>query len=67
MPIYEYECTVCGERFERLQSRNSASPRCPSGHRTVRRRFFPPRIVFRGAGFYCTDNRGAQSAGRKSA
>jgi putative FmdB family regulatory protein len=29
VPIYEYECTSCGERFE-LLARGSATPACPS-------------------------------------
>ena len=30
MPIYEYRCTTCGERFEQLTSRTeSAEARCP--------------------------------------
>jgi len=34
MPIYVYECTVCGERFERLRPMSSVSedapPACPA-------------------------------------
>ena len=30
MPIYEYRCTACGERFEELVSASAeASPLCP--------------------------------------
>ncbi len=30
MPIFEYRCVPCGERFEALQSRgDEAAPRCP--------------------------------------
>ncbi len=31
MPIYEYECTRCGQEFEALVSLNAKDqPRCPS-------------------------------------
>ncbi|MEK7330954.1 MAG: zinc ribbon domain-containing protein, partial [Candidatus Eisenbacteria bacterium] len=30
MPIFEYRCTACGERFEALVSRaDLATPHCP--------------------------------------
>jgi len=66
MPIYEYECAVCGQRFEQLQGPKAAKPLCPSGHKTVRRCFCPPGIIFRGDGFYCTDNRTVHSSERKN-
>jgi len=31
MPIYEYACSACGERFDRLQGMTAApDPACPS-------------------------------------
>jgi putative FmdB family regulatory protein len=30
MPIYEYECRACGERFEKIVRAGGARPRCPS-------------------------------------
>jgi len=66
MPVYEYECLECGLHFERLQhvdDRDAAQ--CPGGHRNVRRVFSPPAIVFRGSGFYVTDNRN-NSGGEKA-
>jgi len=57
MPIYEYECTACGIHFERLQGFGDAPPlRCPRGHNGVRKVLSPPLIIFKGSGFYCTDN-----------
>lgn len=29
MPIYEYECTFCGYRFERVMKISEAAPACP--------------------------------------
>jgi putative FmdB family regulatory protein len=42
MPIYTYECTVCGERFERLRPMTSVTedtpPPCPACASTETRR-----------------------------
>ena len=58
MPIYEYECTNCGLRFERHQ-RISDDPVtvCPECAGQVRRVFQPVGVIFKGSGFYVTDNR----------
>jgi putative FmdB family regulatory protein len=62
MPIYEYECTTCGVHFERLQGFGDAPPRrCPQGHDAVRKVLSPPLIIFKGSGFYCTDNGNGRS------
>jgi len=34
MPIYEYECTECGQRFEYLLLPSSPAAECPSCHKT---------------------------------
>jgi putative FmdB family regulatory protein len=64
MPIYEYECENCGVRFERLQRMTDASltdcPEC-AGH--VHRVMQPVGVIFKGSGFYVTDNRGKSSTG----
>ena len=58
MPMYEYECLECGLHFERFQHFNEPPvTQCPRGHRNVRRVFSPPAIIFKGSGFYVTDNR----------
>jgi|DewCreStandDraft_5_1066085.scaffolds.fasta_scaffold03324_9 putative FmdB family regulatory protein len=58
MPTYEYECRECSVRFERIQ-RFSDEPikTCPECGGPVRRVFHPVGIVFKGSGWYCTDNR----------
>lgn len=35
MPLYEYRCATCGERFELLRpmSRSTEPATCPAGHR----------------------------------
>lgn len=58
MPLYEYECSVCGRTFEQTQHFNDAPlQQCPCGHPGVRRVFAPAGIVFKGSGFYTTDYR----------
>ena len=56
MPLYEYECFLCGNRFERLQ-RFSADPveECPECGGAVRRLLGIPALQFKGSGFYITD------------
>lgn len=58
MPIYEYRCETCGYQFERMQS-FSADPlrECPRCQGTVRRVIAPVGVIFKGSGFYITDNR----------
>jgi putative FmdB family regulatory protein len=63
MPLYEYECRVCGVRFERQQSiTEDAIKTCPECGGEVRRVIHPVGIVFKGKGFYATDNRKARSS-----
>jgi putative FmdB family regulatory protein len=58
MPLYEYECEACGVRFERRQS-ITADPlkTCPECGGAVHRLIHPVGIIFKGKGFYVTDNR----------
>jgi putative FmdB family regulatory protein len=58
MPVYEYECSHCGQSFERLQSVGGRAPRaCPYCEKTgtVRRRVSAPAFQFKGTGWYVTD------------
>ncbi len=58
MPIYEYRCAVCGLKFERMSNiGDNTTATCPNGHSNTRRVFSAPGIVFKGSGFYVTDNR----------
>jgi putative FmdB family regulatory protein len=58
MPLYEYECDSCGIRFERTE-KMTAEPlkTCPECTGPVHRVIHPVGIIFKGSGFYCTDNR----------
>ena len=57
MPIYEYECNDCALKFEvkRRFGENSGSC-CPRCHSDARRVFSTVPIIFKGPGFYVTDN-----------
>jgi putative FmdB family regulatory protein len=67
MPIYEYQCRACGQRFELRQSFSDEPAKvCPHcGVEDVRRLLSPPAgIFFKGPGFYSTDYK--QSSRRSS-
>jgi putative FmdB family regulatory protein len=58
MPLYEYECDVCGRRFEVIQHKFSDPPpevcrHCGKG--PVHKLMSSPAIQFKGSGFYITD------------
>ena len=56
MPLYEYECFLCGHRFERLQRVSDASVvECPECGGSVRRLLSAPALQFKGSGWYVTD------------
>ncbi len=58
MALFEYQCKKCGVRFERLQRKGGPMVKqCPECGGPVRRLFQPPGIIFKGSGFYVTDNR----------
>jgi putative FmdB family regulatory protein len=58
MPIYEYECRVCHQRFEKLQSINDEPIRvCPNCGGETRRVLQPVGVIFKGSGWYVTDSR----------
>ncbi len=59
MPIYTYRCENCGVQFERNQKFSDPPlawcPEC--GKKALRKVYTPVGIVFKGSGFYATDNR----------
>ena len=62
MPVYVYQCETCGVTFERRQ-RMLEEPltACPECRGRVHRVIQPVGIVFKGSGFYVTDNRSPSS------
>ena len=59
MPVYAYRCESCGIQFERHQSfTDSPLKRCPEcSKNSLRKVIGPVGVVFKGSGFYATDNR----------
>ena len=57
MPIYEFECPTCSERFDRLQKLSDPDPQnCPEcGAAGVRRCVTAPSFRLAGSGWYETD------------
>ncbi len=63
MPIYLYQCDSCGLRFERMQHMADAPlTDCPECDGHVHRVVQPVGIIFKGSGFYVTDNRRGSSS-----
>jgi putative FmdB family regulatory protein len=57
MPIYEFECRLCGTHFERLQKLSDADPtQCPEcGKESIKRCLTAPVFRLSGSGWYETD------------
>ena len=58
MPIYAFECTHCGHRFDRLQRLSDIDPTvCPEcgTENEVRRQLTAPSFRLAGGGWYETD------------
>jgi putative FmdB family regulatory protein len=72
MPVYTYRCTSCGVQFERHQFFHDAPLKiCPECRKkTLRKVITPTKVIFKGSGFYSTDNKSASgdnsSSGDKS-
>lgn len=66
MPRYDYECRVCSLKFEvKKHFDESVEANCPQCLGEARRLFSPVPIVFKGPGFYVTDN-AAENSSMKS-
>ncbi len=67
MPLYEYECFVCGHGFERIRKvADALSVCCPECGGKVRRLLGAPALQFKGSGWYVTDY-GKGNGGRSEA
>jgi putative FmdB family regulatory protein len=65
MPVYEYQCRDCGVRFERRQHITEDPIKiCPECGGEVRRLIQPVGVIFKGSGFYVTDNRSKSSTAK---
>ena len=53
MPIYEFQCDRCGEKFDKLMSFKDPVPACPSCDASdVRKRVTAAGFVLKGGGWY---------------
>ena len=58
MPIYEYACSRCHHKFEKKQKFDDEPlATCPKCQGQAKRVFHPTPVIFKGSGFYTTDNR----------
>lgn len=56
MPLYEYECEACGNRFEKIQKfSDPLVDTCPKCGGKVEKLLSSPAIQFKGSGWYITD------------
>ncbi|MDO8490822.1 MAG: zinc ribbon domain-containing protein [Dehalococcoidia bacterium] len=68
MPIYEYECGSCNLRFEKRQGFDEEPAcLCPACQGKARRVIHSVPVVFKGSGFYVTDNRRGDNGSKKRA
>jgi putative FmdB family regulatory protein len=67
VPTYQYVCTECGGQLEAVQKFTDEPLKVHEdcGGR-LRKVFSPVGIVFKGSGFYRTDNRGSGPSGSSS-
>ena len=68
MPLYEYECTKCGERTEAIQRHGDPLLTvCPSCGGALVKLLSAPAFQFKGSGFYVTDyGKGGSKAGERT-
>ena len=58
MPIYEYRCQKCAHEYEKREGFDApARQKCPKCRGRAQRVLHAAPIVFKGSGFYVTDNR----------
>jgi putative FmdB family regulatory protein len=63
VPTYQYACTDCAERLEKVQKfTDDPLTVCPTCGGRLRKVFSAVGIVFKGSGFYRTDSRKDQKA-----
>lgn len=67
MPLYTYRCNDCDHEFQ-IRQRMVDDPltECPVCEGSIRRVVSSVGVVFKGSGFYVTDNRTSKVNGRGS-
>lgn len=71
MPLYEYQCDACGNRFEKIvKFSDPPLDACPKCGGSVQKLMSSPAIQFKGSGWYITDyarkSSGDSSSGTKT-
>lgn len=64
MPNYTYRCENCAHEFDRQQSfSDNPLKKCPNcSKHALHKVYKPARVVFKGSGYYATDNKSALRA-----
>ena len=66
MPIYEYECSACGHRYEKMVRIGGEPPPCPDcASAEVRKLISRSGFILQGGGWY-KDHYGLKSGGSSS-
>ncbi|HWM17890.1 MAG TPA: FmdB family zinc ribbon protein [Microbacterium sp.] len=67
MPTYAYACTLCGHRFDAVQSfADPTLTECPECGGKLRKEYGSIGVTFNGSGFYRTDSRAAEKKSSES-
>ena len=67
MPTYQYRCTSCDTDLEVVQKfTDDPLTDCPECDGNLRKVFSAVGVVFKGSGFYATDNRAKTKSGAAS-
>jgi putative FmdB family regulatory protein len=67
VPLYEYECTKCHKKTEKIESVSGPHlKKCPHCGGKVEAVLSAPAIQFKGAGWYVTDYAGKKSSESES-
>jgi putative FmdB family regulatory protein len=63
LPLYEYRCTQCGHRFEKIQRfDDEPEHQCPQCQGPLVRPLTAPAFQFKGSGWYVNDYASKSSA-----
>jgi putative FmdB family regulatory protein len=64
VPLYEYLCSKCGHRFEKIENHTaSTKKKCPKCGAKAERVLAASAFQFKGSGWYVTDYAGKASSG----
>ena len=64
LPLYDYKCTKCGHRFEKIQLFSDPEiKKCPVCGGKVEKMLTAPAVHFKGSGFYGTDYKKSSGGG----